>query len=132
MLRIRKGQKATFAEHAATSFPERLRAALLNKLPEQRGILSGRDGINLIASRIHVARTRGFVGERDVARFVALGFVLGEGFAEEPWATSIFANVSLSTPTDRIEALWAMAEQRELDQAAESMARALGGKAGVK
>ena len=71
------------------------------------------------------ARARGFTGERDTATFVTLGFVLGEGFAAEPWAAKILDDPSLATPTERVDALWAEAKARELDDAAASMTKAL-------
>jgi len=128
MLRISKEQKDTFEAHAAEHFPERLQVVLLDKLPEKKETLSGLSGREMIASRIERARERGFLGELDASRFVALGFVLGDGFSEEPWAAAILADGSYETPTDRVEALWTMAEQRELDKAAEETARALGAK----
>jgi hypothetical protein len=126
MLRISKEQKDSFEARAAELFPDRLQVLLLDKLPEQEGVLAGPSGRELVAQRIDTARERGFVGERDAAQFVALGFVLGEGFPEEPWAKAVLEDASFETPTDRIEALWRAAEHRALDEAAGSTARAMG------
>jgi hypothetical protein len=126
MLRISKEQKDAFEARAAELFPDRLQALLLDKLPEQEPVLAGPAGRELVAARIDHARERGFVGERDAAQFVALGFVLGEGFESEPWATAVLEDEAQETPTAKIEALWRAAEHRALDEGARSAASAMG------
>ncbi|WAS96590.1 hypothetical protein [Nannocystis punicea] len=125
MMRIDRAQQDQFAAEATSRFPERLRSFLSGRFREHAGALAGPAGLELVNGRIVEARTRGFVGERDIARYVTLGFVLGEGFVAEPWARAVFADSAIRTPTERIETLWRTAEHRELDDAAGSTARAM-------
>lgn len=124
-MKIRKAQKDVFAAQAAELFPQRLRQLLSEHLPERRRELEGEEGLARVRAAGEEARARGYLGERDAARWVALGWVLGPGFAEEPWAAKILADPSLEDPTARVEALWAAAEDHELDQAAHDTAAAL-------
>ncbi len=124
-MKIRREQKEALREIALELLPRRVRAMLREHLPEQREALDGEDGLARVEAAVERARERGFTGERDVAKFVMLGFVLGEGFAAEPWAAKILDDPRLETPTERIEALWAEAKARELDDAAASMTQAL-------
>lgn len=124
-MKIRKAQKDVFAAQAAELFPQRLRALLVQHLPERREELSGEEGLATVRALGEEARAKGYVGERDAARWVALGYVLGPDFAEQPWAAKVLADPSLEDPTARVEALWAAAEDHELDQAAHDTAAAL-------
>jgi hypothetical protein len=124
-VKIREAQRDAFAAQAAEIFPERLRALLAQHLPERSEELEGEEGLARVRVAGEEARARGYVGERDAARWVALGWVLGPGFAEEPWAAKILADEGHATPTERIEALWAAAEDHEIDEAARATAKAL-------
>ena len=124
-MKIRKEQKEVLEAHALAILPARLRTTLVRHLPERREDLEGAEGLLRVEAAVEQARARGFTGERDTAKFVTLGFVLGEGFAAEPWAAKILDDPGLATPTDRVEALWIEAKARELDDAAASMTQAL-------
>ncbi len=124
-MKIRKEQKEVLEAHALAILPARVRALLRAHLPEQREDLEGAPGLARVEAAIENARARGFTGERDAAKFVTLGFVLGEGFAAEPWAATILDDPRHATPTERVEALWVEAKARELDDAAASMTQAL-------
>ena len=124
-MKIRKEQKEVLEANALAILPARLRATLRQHLPERREDLEGAEGLQRVEAAVEQARARGFTGERDTAKFVTLGFVLGEGFAAEPWAATILDDPRLETPTERVEALWIEAKARELDDAAASMTQAL-------
>jgi hypothetical protein len=124
-MKIHKAQRDAFEARAAETFPERVRALLSAKLPERRLELEGERGLGRVTLAIDRARARGFEGERDVCKLVALSYVLGEAFAAEPWAAAVLDDPRHETPTDRIDALWAAAEQRELDAYQAELTRAL-------
>jgi hypothetical protein len=124
-VKIRKEQKEVLEAHALAILPARVRALLRTHLPEQREDLEGAPGLARVEAAVEKARARGFTGERDATKFVALGFVLGEGFAAEPWAAKILDDPGLATPGERIEALWGEAKARELSDAAAAMTKAL-------
>ena len=124
-MKIRKEQKAILEAHALSILPARVRALLREHLPDKREDLEGDAGLARVEAAVEKARARGFTGERDITKLVALGFVLGEGFAAEPWAAKILDDPLLATPTERVEALWGEAKARELDDAAASMTKAL-------
>jgi hypothetical protein len=124
-MKIRKEQREVFEARAMEIFPPRLRAFLTTQFPERRPDLEGGAGLERVEAAVGAARERGFTGERDVTLFVTLGFVLGEGFASEPWAARILLDENLSNPTDRVQALWSAARDREMDGAAADLASAL-------
>jgi hypothetical protein len=127
MLKIRKAQREAFEARDAVTFPRRVRALLRENLPEKRAQLDGPAGLAAVEEAIADARGKGFLGERDACQFVALRFVLGAGFDAEPWAATVLSDESLTTPTDRIEALWDAAKRRELGEAAADVAAAMKG-----
>jgi hypothetical protein len=124
-MKITRVQKDAFEARASELFPRRVQELLCEHLPERRAELEGPRGLSRINASIGKARERGYAGERDAAKFVALGVVLGDGFEAQPWAAEILDDARYETPTDRIEALWAAAKQRELDDAAHTTAAAL-------
>jgi hypothetical protein len=124
-VKIRKEQREAFEARALELFPPRLRAFLAAQFPDRRRELEGGAGLERVEARVGDARERGFRGERDITLFVALGFVLGEGFASEPWAAQILRDEGIETPTERAEALWSAAKSRAMDGAAASLASAL-------
>jgi hypothetical protein len=124
-VKMMKAQRDAFEARAEELFPLRVQAILCNHLPERREELEGPRGLSRLRSSIDGARERGFEGERDAAKFVALGVVLGRGFDAEPWAAEIIGDPRFATPTDRIEALWAAAKRRAQDEDARSIAAAL-------
>jgi len=85
------------------------------------------EGLDLVKKRIMAARTQGFTGELDVARYVTLGFIFGETFPGEPWARTVLADPKVQPPTRKIEILWRIAEDRALDDTARSTARTMSG-----
>jgi hypothetical protein len=123
-MKIRQSQRDAFAAHAAETFPHRVQTVLVAELPARRAELEGDAGLARVRAALDEARTRGFAGERDACKWVALGYLLGEGFAEEPWAAAVLADPAHDTPTARVEALWATAEERALAVATAALTRA--------
>lgn len=124
-MKLIQAQRDAFEARAEETFPARVRAILEKHLPERREEFAGSHGLSRLRAAIDDARARGFEGERDAAKFVALGVVLGRGFEAEPWAAEILGDPRFKTPTDRIEALWATAKRRAQDEDARSIAAAL-------
>jgi hypothetical protein len=127
MMKIHAAQRDAFRVRADETFPERVRALLASRLPEQRAALAGPEGLAAVEAEIARARARGFEGERDACLFVTLAFVLGRDFDAAPWATDLLADPRFPSPTARIDALWATAKDRELDEGAAGTAKALAG-----
>jgi pimeloyl-ACP methyl ester carboxylesterase len=123
-MKIRRTQREAFAARAAETFPERVRALLLRRLPERRAEIEGEAALAKVRAQIEAARARGFAGERDAARWVALAWLFGDGFAEEPWAVAVLVDPRHETPTARVEALWEAAEDRALDAAEAQLTQA--------
>jgi hypothetical protein len=126
-MKIHQAQRDAFGAQAQETFPRRVRALLAARMPERRAELEGAEGLARVEAQVVRARARGFTGERSACKFVTLSFVLGEGFAEEPWAVAVLGDARLTTPTERMETLWDAAARRELDEAQTEITKALKG-----
>ncbi|UQA61364.1 hypothetical protein [Polyangium aurulentum] len=115
-MRMRASQVLALQSHFESTFTHRLKVFLAERLPEARGALAGEEGLARLEARISVARSLGFRGERDACKYVTLSFLLGEDFHEAHWAAAALVDPRHRTPTDRAEALWNAAKQRELDE----------------
>lgn len=125
MMKIHKAQRDAFEAQAAETFPARVRTLLHDRLPERRAELAGEEGLERVRAVITRAHAYGFTGERDACKFAALSYLLGHGFEDAPWAKGVLADPARRTPTERIEALWDRAEERELDEGANDTLEAL-------
>ncbi len=123
-MKIRKAQMQVFEAHSLSLVPKRLQILLSNRLPDRRHELVGPAGLSRIEAAVDRARERGFLSERAAAKFVTLAFVLGDGFAAEPWAAAILDDATISSASERIDLLWEAAKSRELAEAARDLSRA--------
>lgn len=124
-MKIHKAQRDAFEAQAAETFPVRVRTLMHDRLPERRAELAGDEGLERVRGVIARAHAYGFVGERDACKYVALSYLLGHGFEDAPWAKGVLADPARKTPTERIEALWDLAEERALDEGANDTIKAL-------
>lgn len=116
MFRIRKDQRAAFADLARRKFERALAEHLRAHFPARCAAL-GEDGAReLAALAVDRGRRHGFVTERQVTLFANLLAGLGPGFDEDrarPWARRILSDPTYHHADQRLNALYDEAERRE-------------------
>ncbi len=112
---IRQAQLEAFAAAAEQGFERRLVKLLRQQFPDDCVDL-GDDGVTeVVELGIQRAAAHGLQVEGDVCLFVAMMFLFGPEFDEDPalpWAARVLGDARLETSGERIDALWAEAERQ--------------------
>src|SRR3954447_25898419 len=106
MLTLRRSQIQVLSEVAVDRFVHRLSHEIARWFPERTADLGIPALRRRVRSNVEEARRLGFPTERQVARFVAITFALGEGFHRRyDWARRILADPRGMTPARKLRLL---------------------------
>lgn len=113
MFKIDSRQLEACAGISTKNFADKLTRHLVSAVPEACAALGAAEIRRKIEAGIGRAASHGITVEKDVCRFVALGFALGEAFDENPklsWVRDILGAENPLDPSAKVQQLWTVAE----------------------